>query len=97
MRCDGALAAIKLFHHGFRADFHALLFESLLRKSRNLRIFHGHHPIHDLDHRGVNTQCVVKIGKFYANGARANHQEFFRHTRRCQSSFISPNQITIPL
>ena len=97
MRSDRALTAIKLFHHGFCANFHSLLFKSLLREGGNFRIFHRHHPIHHLHHRGINAERVIKIGKFDTNCPGANHQELFRHARRGQSGFIGPNQIPIPL
>ena len=94
---DLALGAVKLLDHRLLHDLHALLFKGLLGKGADLGVFDGQHAVHHFDDRGVSAQCVVKAGKFDADSARSDDQQFLGHPFRGQRRLVGPDQVAVGL
>ncbi len=69
-----ARLAVKFLDPCLFQNGHALLHKLLLCKAADLSILHRQDPVHDLHHRSICAQRIVKAGKLYADRARSNHQ-----------------------
>ena len=80
---------------GADQHFHALFFESLMHKGRNLSVFYRQNAIHRFNERHFGPHIAIEGRKFRPDGAGPDHNQPLRQGRRRHGFAIGPNQFAI--
>ena len=96
-RGDAVALLVELGHFRVGQDLDALLLEALARERLDFVIFDRKNLRQHLNHSHFGTERAVERGELDADGARADHQQRFRHTVRRHRLEIGPHQFLVGL